>query len=174
MSSSAGPDRRAPPIGVVMTLGGLAVALIATYLPIWYWSNPWLGSGVVDPSLPASIFEDPSTVGWWGVLGPDTAERFHLVTALLVTWVPVAIVVAAAVIPLVARSLRPSFGPMVAVAVAMWGTQVAIWAAIYRDNNDAWRLEPGGWLLFAGLAVAFVGAIVDRRGTRRSPMSLLA
>jgi hypothetical protein len=141
----------------------LTLALLATFRPLWYWSNAWIGSEQVDPSLPAGIFDGTQYVDWWGVLGPDLAQRFHPVTSVLVAWVPVAVVLASAVVPLVVRSWRSAFAPAVVVAVTMWGAQVASWAALYRDNTDAWHLEPGAYVLVAGLVISVAGALWDRR-----------
>jgi hypothetical protein len=82
---------------------------------------------------------------------------------VLVAWVPVAVVLASAVVPLVVRSWRSAFAPAVVVAVTMWGAQVASWAALYRDNTDAWHLEPGAYVLVAGLVISVAGALWDRR-----------
>ena len=164
MSDGQGTDRRSTMgPGVVVVLGGLALAFLASFRPLWYWSNPWVGSERVDPSLPAGMFDGVQLVDWWGVLGPDVAGRFHPVTSVLVTWVPVGVVLASAIVPLAVRSWRGAFTPAVVVAVTMWGALVASWAALYRDNTDAWHLEPGAYVLAAGLAVSLAGAMWDRR-----------
>ena len=58
MSDGQGTDRRSTMgPGVVVVLGGLALAFLASFRPLWYWSNPWIGSERVDPSLPAGMFD---------------------------------------------------------------------------------------------------------------------
>lgn len=142
---------------MAIALAGLMLAFVASYLPLWSFNNPLIGSEVIDPSIPASFYGYGS-VTWWGVLGPDVAERVNLLTALLVTWVPVGILVLSAIVPLMVPRLRSSFGPAVLVAAAMWGGQVLMWAALSNDNHETWRLEVGGYLLLIGLATAAFGA----------------
>ena len=164
MSDDQGTDRRSTMgPGVVVVLGGLALAFLASFRPLWYWSNAWIGSERVDPSLPVGMFDGVQHIDWWGVLGPVAADRFHPVTSMLVTWVPVGVVLASAIVPLAVRSWRGAFTPAVVVAVTMWGALVASWAALYRDNTDAWHLEPGAYVLAAGLAISLAGAMWDRR-----------
>ena len=156
--------------GVIVSLAGIALAIAAASTDLWRFSNAWIGTGVRDPSVPAEAFNDAASADWWGVLGPDVADRFHPVTEALTTMVPVAIVVIAALVPLLFRRFRPMFGAAVAVGVAMWATSVAAWAAIYRDNNDAWVGLRGGWIMLLGLVLAFAGASWDLVVQSRRPV----
>jgi hypothetical protein len=152
--------------GVAIALAGLMLAFVASYLPLWSTNNPWVGSEVIDPSIPTSFYGIGS-VTWWGVLGPDVADRTNLITALLVTWVPVGIVILSTIVPLMVKRLRASFGPVLLVAVAMWGGQILAWAALSNDNHDTWRLEVGGYLLLIGIAICAFGAAWDLTNGRR-------
>jgi hypothetical protein len=159
--------------GVAIALAGLTLAVVATYLPLWSASNRLVGSPIrSNPTIPSSFYEIWSGVTWWSVLGPDEGEKIHLLTALLVTWAPVGIVVMSAILPLMVKRLRPSFGPAVLVAVAMWGGQVLMWAALSNDNHSFWQLKVGGYLLFAGLVTAAIGAVWDVAQRPRASTSI--
>jgi hypothetical protein len=172
-SHSGGGARVRRASGSRIAIAGLALAFVATYLPLWDFNNPWIGGGrPIDPSLPGTFYGGAS-VNWWGVLGPDVAERVRLITALLVTWVPVAIVALSAFIPLTVERLRPSFGPLVLVTASMWAGQVVMWAALSNDNHDGWSLEVGGYLLLLGLVISIIGAMLDLVSERERTSPLI-
>ena len=130
------------------------------------------GAGFGVTLFGASI-EGFASNAWWGVIGDPPGETAGHVP-FMVSWAPAIVLGVAIGLPLVARPLRPWFGPAVAMASLMWIGQLAAWLLLYLDLTSAVVPSGGSLVMIAGLVAttsAGIGDAVARRRRTSEPVA---